>query len=69
MNSAGLGISPISCWEIAELVEYNRLILPLPVRKAACLLCHYEKIFGIASYQDRVRLLRANDSMANYFEQ
>jgi PIN domain nuclease of toxin-antitoxin system len=24
----GLGISAISCWEIAKLVEYNRLVLP-----------------------------------------
>lgn len=37
--------------------------------KAACLLCHYEKIFGIASYQDRVRLLRAKDSVADYLEE
>lgn len=37
--------------------------------KAACLLCHYEKILGIASYQDRVRLLRAKDSVADYFEE
>ncbi len=27
----GLGISAISCWEIAKLVEYNRLILPSSV--------------------------------------
>jgi PIN domain nuclease of toxin-antitoxin system len=30
-ESSGLGISAISCWEIAKLVEYSRLILPLPV--------------------------------------
>lgn len=30
-ESAGLGISAISCWEVAKLVEYNRLALPLPV--------------------------------------
>ena len=30
-ESIGLGISAISCWEIAKLVEYNRLILPRPV--------------------------------------
>jgi len=30
-ESTGLGISSISCWEIAKLVEYNRLILPLSV--------------------------------------
>jgi PIN domain nuclease of toxin-antitoxin system len=27
----GLGVSAISCWEIAKLVEYNRLSLPIPV--------------------------------------
>ena len=27
----GIGISAISCWEVAKLVEYNRLTLPLPV--------------------------------------
>jgi PIN domain nuclease of toxin-antitoxin system len=26
-----IGISAISCWEIAKLVEYNRLELPLPL--------------------------------------
>ena len=29
--SAGLGISIISCWEVAKLVEYGRLSLPLEV--------------------------------------
>lgn len=27
----GLGISVISCWEVAKLVEYDRLVLPCPV--------------------------------------
>lgn len=27
----GLGISAISCWEIAKLVERGRLMLPIPV--------------------------------------
>lgn len=27
----GLGISTISCWEVAKLVEYGRLTVPLPV--------------------------------------
>lgn len=27
----GLGISAISCWEVAKLVEYGRLRLPQPV--------------------------------------
>lgn len=30
-NEAGsLGISAISCWEVAKLVEYKRLVLPVP---------------------------------------
>jgi PIN domain nuclease of toxin-antitoxin system len=28
----GLGISAISCWEVAKLVEYGRLTLPRGVR-------------------------------------
>ena len=27
----GLGVSIISCWEVAKLVEYQRLKLPIPV--------------------------------------
>ena len=26
----GLGVSAISCWEVAKLVEYKRLVLPFP---------------------------------------
>lgn len=29
----GLGISVISCWEVAKLVEYNRLILPCSIQE------------------------------------
>lgn len=29
----GLGISAISCWEIAKLVEYGRLMLPVPIEE------------------------------------
>ena len=32
-EAAGLGISAISCWEVAKLVEYGRLNLPIPVRQ------------------------------------
>jgi PIN domain nuclease of toxin-antitoxin system len=28
---AGLGVSVISCWEVAKLVEVGRLVLPLPL--------------------------------------
>jgi len=37
--------------------------------RAGCQLCHYEKIFGIASHQDRLRLSRAKDTVADYFEE
>ena len=30
-ESQGLGISAISCWEVAKLVERGRLVLPCPV--------------------------------------
>ncbi|BAT54977.1 hypothetical protein NOS3756_39520 [Nostoc sp. NIES-3756] len=32
-ESDGLGISILSCWEVAKLVEKNRLILPLAIDK------------------------------------
>ncbi|MBA3531198.1 MAG: type II toxin-antitoxin system VapC family toxin [Ardenticatenales bacterium] len=32
-ESQGLGISIISCWEVAKLVEYNRLQLSYPVEE------------------------------------
>lgn len=30
-ESDGLGVSIVSCWEVAKLVEKNRLILPLAI--------------------------------------
>jgi PIN domain nuclease of toxin-antitoxin system len=30
-ESQGFGVSIISCWEVAKLVEYGRLVLPHPV--------------------------------------
>jgi PIN domain nuclease of toxin-antitoxin system len=32
-EASGLGVSIISCWEIAKLVEYERLDLPRPVEE------------------------------------
>lgn len=29
-EAGGLGVSAISCWEVAKLVEYRRLVLPIP---------------------------------------
>jgi hypothetical protein len=34
-----------------------------------CLLCHYEKIFGIPSVSDRVREQRFFDSVADYWRE
>lgn len=30
-ESQGLGVRVISCWEVAKLVEYGRLVLPNPI--------------------------------------
>ncbi len=30
-QSSGLGVSLYSCWEVAKLVEYERLVLPRPL--------------------------------------
>jgi PIN domain nuclease of toxin-antitoxin system len=32
-ESDEIGVSIMSCWEIAKLVEYNRLTLPHPIRE------------------------------------
>lgn len=32
-EAQGLGISAISCWEVAKLVERQRLVLPCPVEE------------------------------------
>ena len=32
-EAMGLGVSAISCWEVAKLVEYGRLTLPDPVEQ------------------------------------
>jgi len=32
-ESTGLGVSAISCWEVAKLVEKGRLVLTLPVEQ------------------------------------
>lgn len=34
-EATGIGVSAISCWEIAKLVEHNRLALPLPVESGS----------------------------------
>src|SRR5438094_53927 len=32
-EASGIIISAISAWEVAKLVEYKRLVLPLPIRE------------------------------------
>ena len=39
-----LGVSIISCWEIAKLVEYGRLTLPLPLEEWLNQALHYPGI-------------------------
>ncbi len=36
-------------------------------RKSRCLLCHFEKIFGVTSVKDRIRELRYCDFLDDYF--
>lgn len=36
--------------------------------KARCLLCHFDKILGIASINDRIRQRRFIDSMCDYLD-
>jgi hypothetical protein len=33
-----------------------------------CLVCHFEKVFGIPSRKDRIRRLRFKDSLADYYD-
>jgi len=39
---------------------------PLGCGRSRCLLCHFEKIFGILSVHDRVRKMRFVDSLNDY---
>ncbi len=38
-------------------------------RRSRCLLCHFEKIFGIGSVKDRIRDERYRDSLSDYFSE
>lgn len=49
-QSSGLGVSLYSCWEVAKLVEYGRLVLPRPL----------EDWFASALTYPGVRLLDLN---------
>lgn len=40
-EEGGLGVSIISCWEVAKLVENNRLALPCPVEEWLGQALHY----------------------------
>ncbi len=43
-ETTGLGVSVISCWEVAKLVEYQRLELPCSVNKWITLALAYPNI-------------------------
>jgi PIN domain nuclease of toxin-antitoxin system len=53
-ESEGLGVSVISCWEIAKLVEYNRLTLPYSVNEW----------FKIALSYPNIKLLNLSSEIA-----
>ncbi len=40
----------------------------LGCRRSRCLVCHYEKVLGIASVKDRVREYRFKESLRDYAE-
>lgn len=44
----GLGVSAISCWEVAKLVEYKRLELPVPTSDWFDMALHYPGITLLA---------------------
>jgi PIN domain nuclease of toxin-antitoxin system len=50
-EESGLGVSTISCWEVAKLVEYKRLELPCPVLEwldqADQILVATARVFGV----------------------
>jgi hypothetical protein len=45
-----------------------RKVRALGCKNPGCLVCHYEKVFAIPSYQDRLRALRAQASLTDYFD-
>jgi PIN domain nuclease of toxin-antitoxin system len=53
-EAAGIGISTISCWEVAKLVEYRRLILP----------CDAEEWFRLALSYPGTQLLGLTPEIA-----
>lgn len=59
---------PVDC-ECELQAGRFRKMKALDCGRTACMVCHYEKILGIASYQDRLRRLRTKDSLAEYFEE
>lgn len=50
-QSSGLGVSLYSCWEVAKLVEFDRLVLPTPL----------ENWFASALTYPGVRLLEVRE--------
>jgi PIN domain nuclease of toxin-antitoxin system len=44
-EAQGLGVSVISCWEVAKLIELKRLILPVPTKDWFDKALNYSRIF------------------------
>jgi len=53
-ESDGIGVSAISCWEVAKLVEYRRLVLP----------CDVAEWFQLALTYPGIRLLGLTPEIA-----
>lgn len=56
-EQTGLGVSAISCWEVAKLVEYKRLVLPSPTLEWLDQALAYP---GVQCYGPRTRLSSAH---------
>ena len=46
-ESQGLGVSAISCWEVAKSVEYKRLVLPCQLMRGWIMRSHIRE-FGFS---------------------
>ncbi len=62
--------SPVSVDCVCEFqVGRFRKQKALGCSRSRCLLCHFEKIFGIPSVSDRVREQRSLDSLEDYWRE
>ena len=63
----GSQVSPVNC--ICEFQTGRfRKRKAFGCGKSRCLLCHYEKIFSIASVKDKIQEQQYLDSLSDYFD-